>query len=262
MSLFQPSWLGGQASTLFRQHHGDLIDGATWTLPIDHLSAADRDHFRTVWTQSAHQEWCAAGAFIALQQALLLARAPVDLIGASGRFVADEMLHVELACRMAMAYGGGAPLEVDPTAITPETAEQDPLLRCAELALRVSCVGESFSLPLIVEELTSATDPLSRRVLRRIARDEAGHGRFGWWVLDWVLEHGVSAADRARLAAVADDAIDALRPALEADVQHHQRYDAILADRIAGPLAARGLPLQRRSWSIARDRGWVPVEDK
>ncbi|MFT5683580.1 MAG: hypothetical protein ACI8RZ_004512 [Myxococcota bacterium] len=250
MSLFQPTWLGGQATTLFRQHHGGLLDGVTWTLPIDHLSATDRDHFRTVWTQSAHQEWCAAGAFIALQQALLLAGAPVDLIGASGRFVADEMLHVELACRMAMAYGGGAPLEIDSTAITPHTAEEDPLLRCAELALRVSCVGESFSLPLIVDELTSATDPLSRRVLRRIAKDEAGHGRFGWWVLDWALERGLSADERIRLAAVADDAIDALRPALQGDVTHHHRYNAILTDRIAGPLAARGLPLHQRSWSM------------
>ena len=251
MSLFQPGWLGGPATTLYRKHHGRLLDGADWTLSTAHLSAAEQDHFRTIWTQSAHQEWCAAGAFIALQQALLRAGAPVDLIGASGRFVADEMLHVELACRMAMAYGGGVPLEIDPAAISPVAVEEEPLLRCAELALRVSCVGESFSLPLIVGELRSATDPLSRRVLGRIARDEAGHGRFGWWVLDWALSHDLPADARARLAAVADDAIDALRPALAADVAQHPRYDTILSERIAGPLAARGLPLHPRSWSIA-----------
>ena len=70
-------------------------------------------------------------------------------------------------------------------------------------------------------------------------------------MLDWVLEHGLSDAVRARLAAVADDAIDALRPALSEDHAHRHRYDAILSERIAGPLSARGLPLHPRSWSMA-----------
>ncbi|MBX2802170.1 MAG: hypothetical protein KTR31_31100 [Myxococcales bacterium] len=255
MALFQPTWLGGTAEVLFRKHHEGVTDDIRWRLHTSGLTDADRDHFRTVWTQSAHQEWCAAGAFVALQEALLLAGAPVDLLGASGRFLADEMLHVQLACGMATAYGGGAPLEVDPAAIRPDVDRTlEPRLQVAELAIRVSCVGETFSLPLIASEFASASDPLSRKVLGRIAHDEAAHAKLGWLVLDW-LAPALTDDERERLAAVADDAIDALRPALADDADNRATYDDILHKRVARPLRQRGIPVVATGfWQTAERR--------
>ena len=129
MALFTTEWLGGAAERLFQAHRGDRIAEIQWSqIATRHLDDAERDRLRTVWTQSAHQEWCAAGAFATLQQHLLLARAPVDLIGMAGRFVADEMVHVELASRMAMAYGGGVPLAYEPEAVCPVVDEASPLV--------------------------------------------------------------------------------------------------------------------------------------
>lgn len=250
MAVFSPTWLGGAAETLFRRHHAGVVDGACWDVDPN-LTELERERLRLVWTHSAHQEWCAAAAFVALQEALLLARAPVDLIGASGRFVADEMLHVELACRMATAYGGGAPLDVDPTALRPSVAPgRTPRERAGELAVRVSCVGESFSLPLIAAEFAATHDPLSRHVLGRIAKDEAAHSRIGWWVLDW-LEERATAAERRLLAVAADDAIDALRPVFVAEPSRQDWMSDVLARRIAAPLAARGIQVAARSWSAS-----------
>jgi len=48
---------------------------------------------RVVWTQSAFSEYASAAAFAEIASALLAAGAPIDLVAASGDFVADEMLH-------------------------------------------------------------------------------------------------------------------------------------------------------------------------
>lgn len=245
MALFETSWMGGTAERLFAQHRGDRLEEIQWSqLRTGGIEAAQLDRLRTVWTQSAHQEWCAAGAFTALQQKLLLARAPVDLIGMSGRFVADEMVHVELASRMAMAYGGGVALEIDPAAVFPVEDGGHELFAAAAMAIRVSCVGESFSLPVIAKEFSGAADPVARAVLGRIAADEAQHALVGWLVLDWALP---LLDDDARdgLAAVAEDAVAALRPALQGPAERLAFYEWILESRIHRPLAARGVHLCR-----------------
>lgn len=243
--LFELEWMGGTAARLFQQHRGDRIDELPWdAFQAGHLSDAERDRLRTVWTQSAHQEWCAGGAFASLQTALLRARAPVDLIGMAGRFVADEMVHVELASRMANAYGGGVPLDVDPLAIQPTVDEGlEPLLEACSLAIRISCVGESFSLPVLASELASAADPLSKAVLTRITADEAPHALVGGLVLEWARA-ALTATDREFLSHVAQDAVDALTPAVLSDPAHHTFYLRILRERVAGPLAAEGIQVR------------------
>jgi len=243
METFTTDWLGGTAERLFAKHRGDRIAEIQWSeLATSHLADDELDRLRTVWTQSAHQEWCAAGAFTTLLQHLLLARAPVDLIGMAGRFVADEMVHVELASRMAMAYGGGVPLEVDYSAVCPQVDGDTPLLQACAVAIRVSCVGESFSLPIIAREFSAATDPVAKRVLGRIAADEAPHATVGWLVLDWAKSL-LTEDDRAFLGTVADDAIGALRPALVGSPKQLDYYEWILRNRITEPLSERRIPI-------------------
>ncbi|HEU5057170.1 MAG TPA: hypothetical protein VFU21_11620, partial [Kofleriaceae bacterium] len=68
------------------------------------------------------------------------------------------------------------------------------------------CVGESFTLPILIGCMRSAGHPLTRAVLGRLARDEVAHARFGWLYLDWVGDR-LDDAERARLAAVAADGL-------------------------------------------------------
>ena len=49
--------------------------------------------------------------------------------------------------------------------------------RLAELVVRVCCVGEAFSLPMLAGAKLRAACPLTRAVLETIVEDEAAHGR-------------------------------------------------------------------------------------
>jgi hypothetical protein len=143
-------------------------------------------------------------------EALIAARAPVDLIALAARFPLDELVHVELCARLAMELGGGAPLLHDPARLAPgPLAEARPLLRAADLVVRVFCVGEAVSIPLLRGTWRAATHPLVRAVLGRIVKDEAAHGSFGFLFLDWAADQ-LTAEDLRTLAVAATETAAAL----------------------------------------------------
>lgn len=209
---FDLEWLGGVTEHHFRKARPG-VDELPWgTLDVSRYPAALVDAARVSWTEAAYNEYCTASAFAALLEALLAARAPVDLVGMASDFVADEILHVELTSRVAMELGGGAPYVVDFDALhrRPDPA-LDAFRRANELVVHVCCVGEAFSLPMLASAFGSATHPLTKAVLERIVKDEAPHGRLGWLYLAWAQER-LDAAERARLADVAVDTIALLAP--------------------------------------------------
>ena len=110
---FEPQWLGGTSERYFRRIRPD-VESLPWgTLNPKDFSKTLLTQAQQGWTQSAFNEYRAAIAFSQLLQALLEINAPVDLTAMCGDFVADEMLHVELTCRVAMELGGGADFRVD-----------------------------------------------------------------------------------------------------------------------------------------------------
>jgi hypothetical protein len=259
---FELDWMGGKAAAHVRRRRPGIDD-----LPWGTLHAADYpeplvDRARLSWTDGAFSEYRTAAAFTELVRALLAAGAPIDLVGMAADFVADEMLHVELNARMAAELGGGAPYLVDLEALAPAT---DPSLsaleRASELAVRISCVGEAFSAPLLVATTRAARHPLTRAVLARIARDEPPHARLGGLYLAWVADR-LDEAERRRLAAVALDELaacapawrdlsgdDAVRPSdigalgwMEAGA-YARAARAAVRTQVVAPLLAAGLPL-------------------
>lgn len=259
MAAFEVEWLGGTAERWFRRVRPG-IDELPWgTLDPAAYPPALVASARRAWTVSAAQEYGAAMSFAATLHALLRAGAPADLVGMAGGFVADEMVHVELAARIAGELGGGAAVDVDRERLCPEPAPGTPLEQATELAVRVCCVGETFSLPMLSGTLAVSTHPLVRAVLARIVRDEGPHGRLGWLYLDWVADRWTP-GDRERVGIVAADALDALAP-LWAPVDEEApppevhalgwmgRADYARAarraarDRVVRPLLRRGIPL-------------------
>jgi hypothetical protein len=201
---FELEWMGGAPERLFRRRR--VADDLPWAVldprdfPPELVARA-----RASWTEGAWSEYCSAAAFAQVQRALLAAGAPVDLIGAAGEFVADEMLHVELNARVAMALGGAEPvlvdLEADPLPVAGATA----LERASEAVVRACCVGEALSLPLIAgARRASARHPLVGAVLERILADEGPHAALGWWYLEWAADR-IDERERTRLATVALD---------------------------------------------------------
>jgi len=165
---------------------------------------------RTTWTEAAFQEHRTGAACAATLKALIAARAPLDLIAMATRFPLDEMVHVEMCSRLAMELGGGVGLEHDPLDLILEPDPKLPaLLQASELVVRNFCVGEALSIPLLRGSWHAAAHPLIKAVLGRIVKDEAAHGQFGWFFLEWADE-ALTDADRAHLAKEAARTINAV----------------------------------------------------
>jgi hypothetical protein len=129
----------------------------------------------------------------------------------AGQFVADEMRHVELNARMAMALGGAALVDFafDEMSLA-GSPTLTPQQRANELIVRTCCIGEGYSVPILAGTFRAARHPLVKEVLRRIVRDESPHARLGWLYLDWIADD-LDEAEKSRLSHVALDALRSLR---------------------------------------------------
>lgn len=162
---------------------------------------------RRSWTGAAFQEHRTGVACAATLRALFEARAPVDLIALATRFPLDEIVHVELCARLAMELGGGTEVRYEPDDVISDPPEDlSPLMRASTLVVQNFCVGEALSIPMLRGTWKAAAHPLTRAVLGRIVKDEAGHGAFGWTYLDWAVPE-LDDAQRFRLAIAAARAV-------------------------------------------------------
>jgi hypothetical protein len=181
--------------------------------------------------------------------AFLQCGAPVDLCAAAADFALDELVHVTLVSRLVMALGGATPYVADLERIAPRPSELPARLRAAELAIKISCVGEALSLPALTASHRGASHPLARAVLDRLRHDEGPHASIGHWFLTWA-DAWLTPGDREYLGAVARDAIAVYEPlwlspdAADRAVQGHDgetSYRAYMehavAHRIVGRLA-------------------------
>jgi hypothetical protein len=210
--LFELEWMGGVAEHHYRKARPgveafawDTLDPRRYPAPL--LAAA-----RQVWTGLALSEYAAIAAFADVVAALTQARAPLDLIGMTSDFLADEVRHVELVSRMLMQLGGAAPRAFQPALLSPQLAAGlTPLQRANELALRVGCIAEAFAGGTVLPILRAVTHPLVRDVYVSILRDEARHRRFGSLYFEWAQER-LDDTERQRLGWVALAALRGYAP--------------------------------------------------
>lgn len=261
--LFELELLGGPVERRYRKLRPE-IDAMPWgTLdpndyPPDLVMAA-----RKSWTGGAFQEHRTGVAMAQTVKALMECRAPLDLIAMATRFPLDELVHIELCSRMAMELGGATPILHDPDHLVVKPLEGvDPVLRCADLVVRFFCVGEALSIPMLRATWRASEHPLPKAVLGRIVKDEAAHGAFGWFFLDWASPL-LSDADREVLAKAADDTVVRLKAGWEHIRQRPKgppsavhslgwmQTDAYLAlaqksleRNVLAPLRKRGIPVR------------------
>jgi hypothetical protein len=209
--------MGGPAERRMRAARGSF-DDLPWST-FD-LASCDPDdagllEARAVWTNGVFTEYASAAAFSALTLALLEVQAPVDLCAAAADFAVDELAHVELVSRLVMALGGAAPYIADLSRLAPVLHADTPRLRAAELAIKISCVGEALSLPALARSHRGATHALARTVLDRLRRDEGPHASLGYWFLGWA-ESWLTPGDRDYLGHVATAALEVYAPVIDA----------------------------------------------
>ena len=257
---FQLELLGGPVERRYRARACPELEQLPWTsirlqdYDLEAIATARRS-----WTLMVMSEYRAALACSAASRALLEARAPLDLSAVAAGFVEEEIVHVELCARMAMALGGAERVIARPERLLADADPSlSPLLRALDLVVRYFCVAEALSFHVARRMVRQPAVPLVRSVLARVLRDEARHASFGGWVLDWADDQ-LDADARGHLARAAAQTIASLLPG-DAEVEAR----ASLLDPSAWTRSRAGLAfvtetLTRRIPSGLRERG-IPVE--
>jgi hypothetical protein len=265
-ALFEIDLAGGRAQRTYIKRLAPLAGDLERDFPWDALDPEQYDpelveRARIGWTENAFNEFCTATAMGQLVATMGRANVPLDLWGIAASFPLEELLHVELCSRIAMRLGGGAPIVYDPDDLVLQIDPGlTPLQQANELIVRLCCVGEVFSLPMLAGSMRAATNPLTRAVLTQIVKDEAMHGKLGWMYLDWVAP-SLDEAECARLGRAAADTAAGVRriwehrrvPAIERpdpgrsdmgwmdSLSYVERATKTLADEVFGRLAEYGI---------------------
>ena len=208
---FELEWMGGAAERHFRKARPATEELPWGTLDASEYAPPAIEYARGAWTEVAINEYRAVASFCEVLRALVDVKAPLDLLGMTSDFLADECSHVELASRMAMELGGAAPRAIDLDNFALRASGGTAAQRANELVLRVSCISEAFSGGTAAVSLESTTHPLPRAVYETILRDEAHHRRLGGLYFEWALSR-IDDAELARLGRVLLQALQGLAP--------------------------------------------------
>jgi hypothetical protein len=184
---FELEWMGGAAEHHFRKARPG-VDELPWgTIERSKYASAAVEQARASWTEVAINEYRAVASFSEVLRALVDVKAPLDLLGMTSDFLADECSHVELASRMAMELGGATPRVVDFERFTARPRGKTAMQRANELVLGVSCIAEAFSGGTASVSYDATSHELPRAVYQTILRDEAHHRRLGGLYFEWAL---------------------------------------------------------------------------
>ncbi len=208
---FELEWMGGVAEHRFRKARPAAAELAWGTLDPSKYAPAAVEYARGAWTEVAINEYRAVASFCEVLRALVDVKAPLDLLGMTSDFLADECSHVELASRMAMELGGAAQRMVDLDHFTSRPAGLTPMQRANELLLRVGCISEAFAGGTASVSLETTSHPLPRSVYETILRDEAHHRRLGGLYFEWALAR-IDQTELRRLGQVLLSSLRALAP--------------------------------------------------
>jgi len=256
---FELELVGGAFERRYRKLRPDVEEIAWGSLDTTGLDDAVRRDAQARWTLVAFNEYKTAASMAAVVRTLIEAQAPLDLVAYASTFVTDELVHAELAARMAMELGGAAEVLHDPhESFVDADRDRSPLLRGAEVVVRVSAVAEVLS-SAIGRALWHATkEPLARSVLGRIMRDEFKHAALGAAFLDWA-DASLGAEDRRHLSSCAQSVVDTYRRVVgvpsERELPPHPANpltwmsssacrtvrDVAIRDQVIAPLARRGI---------------------
>jgi hypothetical protein len=252
-------WMGGASE---RRLHASrpAFDDLPWdTFDVTRADPDDLVEARMVWTNGVFTEYASAAAFSAMNIAFLQCGAPVDLCAAAADFALDELVHVTLVSRLVMTLGGATPYLADLERVAPQHSPLPPRMRAAELAIKISCVGEALSLPALTASHRGASHPLARAVLDRLRHDEGPHASIGHWFLAWA-DAWLTPGDREHLARVAADALAVYTPLWEApeaasrtvhahdgETSYRAYMEHAVEHRIVRRLAKAGILVPRRA---------------
>ncbi len=140
------------------------------------------------WSRDAALEYSSIAAFEHLGRYLEESRAPADLVRRCRTAARDEAKHARMCYGLASAYVGRA---LGPRPLDLHDLERHPAReRVIFETILDGCVGEAIAAADARAKLRREPDPVVKKVLRAIARDESAHARLAWSVVVWSEERG------------------------------------------------------------------------
>lgn len=188
-----------------------VADRGDWSMEMPGCGLADArtaEFLAAAWLTDALEEHASIAAFARFTMLLLSVGAPPELVVASQRASVDEVAHARACFALARRYGAR---KVGPAELTvADSLGALSLEDIVALTVAEGCVGETLGAVVANEQLRGASDPEVRRILRRIARDEARHAELAWRFLAWALRAGgepVATAANEAFHATIDDVL-------------------------------------------------------
>jgi hypothetical protein len=128
--------------------------------------------------------------------------APLDLVGAFGRVVEDEIRHVDLCAQMVETFGGTAtvPTAAPPPFPTSAATQREAQIEIISGMVGFFCVFEHLSGLVFSQAIEAAQDAKAKWALSEIFRDEAFHGAFGYETAKYYVPSW-SSDEKSQLAA-------------------------------------------------------------
>lgn len=240
--IFELELRGGAIEKHYRRMCPEVEQLPWGTLKLEDYGADQIRAARVGWTCASMQEYESTTIHARVLQDMLRARMPIDLTAMSTEFQREELTHAELAAKMAMELGGGAPIEhkTHKEARTSGTPEY----RIAETALWAFAISETYAHAMLAAAFGKAQHPLLRGVRNILAKDEAAHGRFGWILLECLLPE-MNEAEKTNLRTIAAKAIKGLHKRIDAlEKQPSNYFGELSAIGFSSPEEYRAIALE------------------
>lgn len=185
---------------------------------------------------AADLERVSIDAFRILHRELSHYGAPEELLLASLRAEADEVVHARMMGNLAVREG--ATLSTTPV---PHGAVRALVDIALENAVE-GCVRETYGAVVAGYQAKHASRIDVRKLMDRVYRDECAHAELAWSVHAWILPR-LSSDERARVESAMDAAVRELMTAADAQVPFEVRDPLGLPDAAESKRLVRGLKI-------------------
>jgi hypothetical protein len=190
----------------------EVVEQQGWSelsLGLD-VDEATRPAVVAGWLRDARMEHASIASFARFVMDLVALGAPADLVHDAGVALLDEVEHARLCFSVAAHFGGKAfgPASFDAAAAASPARDFEQILRSVVME---GCVGETVAAYVASQRLASASDPVARAALTRIAEDETRHAELAFRFVAWARasrpETALAIVDAAFEAALGDSEV-------------------------------------------------------
>lgn len=191
-----------------RQLHPELRVGSDWTRGErpdgSAVDPATRRALQALWLHDAQKEHASVPAFSRVSWMLAAAGAPAELLEWSHRAALEEIEHTRLCFALAAGYGGKChTVEPMPDLLLGGLdVKGNALVVLATESLGDGCQLEDYNADVAAACAVACEEPVTRRVLELIAREERTHADFSWAVVEWLLQRDFATVAPALEAAL------------------------------------------------------------